>query len=134
MAVMHINHRVTKLTLTMVLNDTEGAKDHADDPTYSEIVALAETLVRPKNVLVEGKVLRILNQLKPDDPLPLFRFSPGVIQPLYFTAIHCADPGVVQKALSLLNEKPWREGAWDSHVMYNLAREKLVETYSSMII
>jgi hypothetical protein len=54
-----------------------------------------------------------------------FAFPFGIIHPLYITALHCIDPSVCQEALDILTSRHWKEGAWDSLVMGNIAGEQL---------
>ena len=54
-----------------------------------------------------------------------FAFPFGIIHPLYITALNCIDPSVCQEALDILTSRHWKEGAWDSLVMANIARDQL---------
>ena len=55
----------------------------------------------------------------------MFAFVSGVIQPLHMVADKCCDNSICVEAIELLEERPWREGAWDSAVMAKIARRKL---------
>ena len=57
----------------------------------------------------------------------MFAFVSGAIRPLYMVADKCFDFKVSEEAIDLLEEKPWREGAWDSAAMAAIARKNLVE-------
>ncbi|KAG8529693.1 uncharacterized protein KY384_005174 [Bacidia gigantensis] len=52
-------------------------------------------------------------------------FVAGLIQPLYFTATKCQDARMCRDAIAMLEETPWREGAWDSSLMGRIARREL---------
>ena len=54
-----------------------------------------------------------------------FAFPFGIIHPLYITALNCINPSVCQEALDILTSRHWKEGAWDSLVMANIARDQL---------
>ena len=44
---------------------------------------------------------------------PPFTFEMGVIAPLYLTVLKCREPKLRQRALSLLEQAPAREGLWN---------------------
>lgn len=98
---------------------------------FGEIVDLASTLIRPTNILIDREFIDHFQQGSLEHwqqgVQQLFSFFGGVIQPLYFTAIHCVDCSIKDRAVALLAENPWREGAWDSSVMARIARRKIGE-------
>ena len=115
--IMKINHRVTSLKLAA--SCTPNAEDYYSlcDASFDYILSKSTSLLRPINVMLDINVF-------PTSFGP-FSFNEGTVQPLYFTAIHCQDPKLRQKALALLTTPPWREGAWDSAVMARIAKRKL---------
>lgn len=54
-----------------------------------------------------------------------FAFTIGIIHPLYITAVNCFDSSVRHEAIEMLSSRHWKEGAWDSIVMTNIAKEVL---------
>lgn len=54
--------------------------------------------------------------------LPVFSFRHSFIQPLFYVAQHAPQAALRQRAIKLLMEKPWREGAWDSYIMGSIAK------------
>lgn len=57
--------------------------------------------------------------------LPLFSFRHSFIQPLFYVAQNAPYMRLRQRAIQLLLEKPWREGAWDSFIMGSIAKRSL---------
>ncbi|KAF4457797.1 hypothetical protein FALBO_15136 [Fusarium albosuccineum] len=53
---------------------------------------------------------------------PRVTFDPGIISPLYYTAVKCRDPGLRRQAIGLLTVAPYREGVWSSIVVARIAR------------
>lgn len=80
------------------------------------------------------EVLRLSRKVFEADGFPLtspyyakspFSFTIGIIHPLYITAMNCDDLSVCQEAIDMLSSRHWKEGAWDSFMMANIAREQL---------
>ena len=95
---------------------------------FRQIVNLAATLLRPATTCNRTELLRIIainNAERDSANLPMFAFVSGAIQPLHMVADKCCDISICIEAIELLEETPWREGAWDSTVMANIARRKL---------
>ena len=65
------------------------------------------------------------NSEKHSDDIQMFAFVAGAIQPLHLVAEKCVDSSLCHEAIALLEEKPWKEGAWDSTTMAAIARRKL---------
>ena len=90
-----------------------------------EIIELAE------GVLKTGYSFRRYDASAGEEPLmgtgllPLFSFRHSFIQPLFYVAQNGPDMRLRQKAIQLLIEKPWREGAWDSFIMGSIAKRSL---------
>ena len=105
---------------------------------FRQIVNLAVTLLRPATTHNRTELLRIIainNAERDSTNLPMFAFVSGAIQPLHMVADKCYETSICFEAIELLEERPWREGAWDGTVMANIARRKLQqrkENYSSL--
>ena len=56
-----------------------------------------------------------------------FAFVIGAIQPLFIVATKALEEWMVDDAIKLLEGGGWREGAWDSRVMAELARKNRIE-------
>lgn len=57
--------------------------------------------------------------------LPLFSFDLALIPPLFYVAQRAPSFALRQKAIYMLRERPWREGAWDSATMASIAQTEL---------
>ena len=63
--------------------------------------------------------------LEPTGLLPLFSFRTGFISPVFFVAQNAPDTNLRWRAVRILSERPWREGAWDSAAMAAIAERSL---------
>ena len=93
---------------------------------FEHINTLARSVLYPLNDQRTARIQRIvLLNCKDTDPDAIFAFYSGLIQPLYVVAVKCTDLEICQEAVELLSESPWREGAWDSAVMANIALKEI---------
>ena len=95
---------------------------------YRGILHNAKLLLQPPSASNRDRLLRAVavNCHEPDPyNITIFAFVSGAIQPLHLTATKSGNPRLREEAISLLEEKPWREGAWDSSIMARLARREL---------
>lgn len=119
---LRISHRIACISLAVVAEPNEEAFFETVDPTFREIVCLANSLLQNPN----GR--RFLASQPPkdpgQDPLAIFSFpiTAGIIHSLYFTAVRCSDEKIAQDAIMLMLTSPWREGAWDSAAMGRIAQ------------
>ena len=127
-AVMTINQKVAWMMLTMTFQTLQAEKKlYRDfDSTFEVIICHARSLLRPINILLNSDVKRT-SPFFHDSPMPLFNFAPGIIHPLFFTAMKCRNTAICQEAIQLLYNPPWREGAWDSAAMAQIAKRALIQ-------
>ena len=124
--VMKMNHIITRIALAACLHENEEQVLSKHLPDFARIVSLARTVIRPMDDRVQARLGRIVTANNAGmNPIVLFSFYAGVIQPLYMTAIQCTDVNLCRQAIELLSFPPWREGAWDSATMARMAERKL---------
>ncbi|KAL3471241.1 hypothetical protein BJX99DRAFT_263438 [Aspergillus californicus] len=87
----------------------------------SEIVDLVETVARQGYTSTRYDVCAGEESLAPTGLVPLFSFRLSFIQPAFYIAQNAPDIGLRRRAIQILLQKPWREGAWDSFVMGSIA-------------
>ena len=125
--ILQINYRATLISLSTCFHyndDPESYDEH--DADFRHIFSLAESLIGPMDEAARNSIaLRVAASGRNINPSELFSFYAGVIQPLYMLAIYCRDLELCQGAVTLLEEKPWREGAWDSFSMAKMAKVKI---------
>ena len=124
--VMRINHIITKIAFGACLHEDEERVFRAHLADFRSIVSIARTVLRPMNADVLARVQRIVTLNNASiNPVAVFSFCAGVIQPLYMTAIQCTDRKVCSEAIDLLSSLPWQEGALDSATMAMMAKRKI---------
>ena len=116
---LNIRHKVITAVLMESLQPSPEAAYEHYNPVFEEIVSLAASLIRQMKFLVDRHVRKSYFVLN------LFDFNEGVIHALYFTAIKCRDRNICQKAISLLSSHSWREGAWGSVGMAQIAERNI---------
>ncbi|KAI0149600.1 hypothetical protein GGR57DRAFT_226750 [Xylariaceae sp. FL1272] len=88
----------------------------------TETLSICEEIFRqvdPPTILERLDVLEPIENL---GVVPLLAFHCGFIPALYQVAMVAPDITLRMRACSLLIEKPWREGGWDSVIMGSIAR------------
>ena len=126
--VMKMNFKINLIILTACLqpSDQEVYADH--EPEFREIVELAKSIIGSMD---DETKLRIQDMVAANNgginPIAMFSFYAGVIQPLYCTAVKCQNLSVCREAITLLASSPWREGAWDSATMARIASRRVQE-------
>ncbi len=124
--VMRMNHIITRVAFGACLHEDEERVFRAHLGDFCGIVSLAKTVIRPMDDLVKARVQRIVAANNAGiNPVAVFSFYAGVIQPLYMTAIQCTDVKVCREAINLLSTPPWDEGAWSSARMARMAEQKV---------
>jgi hypothetical protein len=125
---MTIQHRTATLAAALTLQSAQ-AQDRlcgqSESTTFQAILTLAESLLQPVNVMLTPAMKEHIQTPPSDSALRFFHFLPGLIQPLYFTAVKSRDPRTRWRAITLLATKPWREGAWDSAAMAAIASRRV---------
>ncbi len=127
-SVMEMNHKINMAILTACLqpSDQQVYADH--ELEFRRIVDLAKSVIGPSNGHANVRIEHIVDANNgATQPVPMFAFYAGVIQPLYLTAIKCQNLDVCREAISLLSSSPWREGAWDSATMARIAARRVQE-------
>ena len=125
---MRMNYHSLVITISHFFQPHHGPPQSDSTLTYhlSQIITESRSILCPDiNDPSRFRLLRAIaaNCQEPDPAnLPIFAFVPGAIQPLYLTALHSVNAQMREEAITLLEENPWREGAWDSAVMAALAR------------
>ena len=122
--ILSINHQVATIMLAASLDPAEKTTYQQSDFLFTQIVTLAESLLRPVNLMVKSNLWQPFYTMVSHDSL-LFNFTECVIQALYFTATKCCNRSTCRKALSFLSSEPWREGAFDSTAMAKVAERKV---------
>ena len=123
--IMRLNYILAGIALSACLQRPELHFRHQRyDTDYRQIVELAKAVVRPSLPPYHMKHIVALNH-QDANPVTPFHFYTGVIHPLYVAAVNCRCLEVCREAISLLAEKPWREGAWDSASMARIAERKV---------
>ena len=108
------NHKKVETMLAAAQRD--GTVNYqASTPNFREVVMFSRKVY-------EAKLFPATSPYHANSP---FAFTIGIIHPLYITAVNCVDPSVCQDAIEMLSSRHWKEGAWDSLVMANIAREQL---------
>lgn len=117
--VVAVNHK--KLDIMLSASRADGTANYqASTPAFKGILKLSQ-------MVVEDKSFPSSSRFHISSP---FAFVNGIIYPLYVTALNCEDVLVCQEAIDMLSSRHWKEGAWDSFVMGDIARRKLAKTQS----
>ena len=133
-AVLQMNYEAILMTLTACLKPAPYPV-HADHELgFRHIVALAKSVIPPTNNAAKLRVEHIVAANNGINPVPMFSFYAGVIQPLYLTAIESPNLDVRREAIALLSCSPWREGAWDSATMARIAARRVKEAEERYIL
>ena len=126
--VMKMNYETNSMVLTACLQKCDQQVYAEHEPEFRKIVDLAKCGIGPMDDLVRLSVEHIVAANNGGmNPVPMFSFYAGIIQPLYLTAIKCQNLSVCREAIALLSSSPWREGAWDSATMARIAARRVQE-------
>ena len=119
------NGRITRPAFS-IMSTTTNSSFTVPTPTASHANTSSSDFISASTAPpIHHALLRAIaaNCLEPDPyNIRIFAFVAGAIQPLYLVASQSPERKMREEALSLLETKPWREGAWDSRVMARLAR------------
>ena len=125
---MRMNYVSTFINISTVLQPYLVDKYLEFTPSFRQILSLAKMLLRPATMENRADLLHAIainHAEKCSDDIPMFDFVAGAIQPLHMVAEKCVDGSICREAIALLEERPWKEGAWDSITMAAIARRKL---------
>ena len=124
--VMRMNHTITRIAFGACLHEDEERVFRAHLSDFRDIVSLAKIVICPMDSIVKDRVQRIVAANNASlNPVAIFSYYAGVIQPLYMTAIKCTEVKLCRQAIKLLSASPWQEGAWDSARMAKMAERKV---------
>ena len=132
-SLMRMNYFSTLIGLLLYLQTSPTEALTVSTSIFSKILAEARHVVQPASPATREALLLAVsaNSGEPDaSSIPLFAFVSGAIQPLYSTAVRCEDSAICEMAVSMLEEVPWREGAWNSAVMARIARRHMRKKFS----
>jgi hypothetical protein len=131
-SLLRANYLVTELIVADVYNQHFSAQTNTNtDPGLSrseycyEIVEITESVLEAGYSSSRYDAGAGEEMLENTGLLPLFSFRNSFIQPLFYVAQKAPWTRLRQKAIRLLLEKPWREGAWDSFVLGSIAQRSL---------
>lgn len=127
--IMHLNEVYLSLMIAQTFSAVQQLSASYNDllAHHDTILEFAKGLLRPVNLLNErARCASFMEDAYPlHGALHLFQFPVGVIQPLFYTAVHAPTRSLQFCAVELLEVSPWREGAWDSGVMAAIAKSRL---------
>ncbi|CRG82773.1 hypothetical protein PISL3812_00119 [Talaromyces islandicus] len=132
-ALLRANYLVTALTVDAVQKQQEQLNP-ATSPTgpdlsklknFYEITELAEAVLSTGYLFPRYASGAAEESLEAVGLLPLFSFRHSFIYALFYVAQNAPDRPLRQRAIRLLLERPWREGAWDSFIMGSVAERSL---------
>ncbi|MCJ1403835.1 hypothetical protein MMC11_007058 [Xylographa trunciseda] len=129
---MRINHKVTFMLLSISMQYNEGELFHGFENIFEDILRLATSLRQPTGSMNIERFdpLSRSEHAPGSQPMPVFHFTTGIIQPVYFVAVKCRRRSLAQRAIDMLSTSPWREGAWDSAAMAQIAERKVLQLVS----
>lgn len=94
--------QIAQLRLTFTISSLWAATSLASDESIHDLYT-----DQYKQALDQAE--EVLEDTEPEN----FHFEQGVIPPLYFVILRCREPVLRQRAISLLQRAPRREGLWD---------------------
>lgn len=98
---------------------------HVKKLRFSEIIDLTESALASGYPFSQYDEVSWEDRLEANGLLPIFSFRQSFIHPLYFVARKAPDLGLRQRAIEVLLQRPWREGAWDSFAMGSIAKRSI---------
>ena len=105
-----LNHK--KIRLMLLASQEDGSSRYElFDSAFGDIVTMSMPLIHCT--------------VFPQSQAQVFSFTPGILHPLYITAISCCHTWTCERAIELLQSVQWTEGAWNSKVMAKVAQRKL---------
>ena len=132
-SLMRMNYFSTLIGLSAFLQTSPTHTLRASRPSFSQMLDEARKILHPATPANRRALLLAVAANSAElDPsgMSLFAFVAGAIQPVYFAAVKCEDPILCERAVSMLEEVPWREGAWNSAIMAQIARRNMGNKFS----
>jgi hypothetical protein len=134
-SLLRANYLATLLVVDAVCTKHLSAQSlRADSPNtpdlpklnyFSEIIDLTVAVLEAGNSFSRYDSSAGEELLEVTGLLPLFSFRHSFIQPLFYVAQNAPYIALRKRAIQLLLENPWREGAWDSFIMGSIAKRSL---------
>ena len=123
---MKMNYNIVHILLHNFLEEDRKLQIYQTfEADFRKILTLSTPVIRPMNDLAKLRIQRVITANNMGiNPASVSLYF-GVIAPIYYTAVKCRNLAICRDAVSLLTEAPWREGAWDSLVMANIAEKQI---------
>ena len=126
LAAMKMNHIIVNILLQTYLRETEKLAIYQEfEADFRLVLIFATLIIRPMSDLARLRIQRIVTANNMGINPVSVSLQSGVIAPIFYTAIKCQNVSICHEAVRLLSEAPWREGAWDSLVMANIAEKQI---------
>ncbi|KAF3390370.1 hypothetical protein F1880_009045 [Penicillium rolfsii] len=106
-------------------NESAHSRDKSKSDHFNEIIESTTSVLEAGHSISRYYPCAEEEPLEAAGLLPLFSFRHSFIQPLFYVAQNAPQITLRQRAIRLLMEKPWREGAWDSYIMGSIAKSSL---------
>ena len=127
LAAMKMNYIIVNILLQTYLEEANKLRTYQEfEADFHRVLILANPIVRPMNDLARLRIQRVVTANNMGINPVSVSLQSGVIAPIYYTAIKCQNLSICREAISLLSEAPWREGAWDSLAMANIAKNQIM--------
>lgn len=125
---LKMNYLSTLVNISTLLRPCGTGVYQEFTSVFRQILSLAKSILRPATAKSRTDLIHAIlinHQECGADTMPILAFVAGAVQPLHMVADKCVDSSLCLEAIKLLEERPWREGAWDSLVMATIARKRL---------
>ena len=137
---MRANYHSLLINLSTLFTPLSPSPFTTFTPNFEHILANVSSILYSASssssaVAARKELVRAMaaNCAEPDpENISILAFAVGAIQPLFLVATKCEDVGMRMEAVKMLEEQPWREGAWDSVVMAGIARRRERERAGGM--
>ena len=130
MTLMRMNYISTWIILSTTFEPCQVESYKPYTCLFGQVLGLAKSILRPATVANRNNLLRAVTANNADsvpNTISFFAFVTGAIEPLYITALKCCEFNLREEAIAMLEEQPWREGAWDSAAISSIARRRLAD-------
>lgn len=126
LAAMKMNYMIINILLQTYLEEANKLRIYQEsEAEFRRVLIRANTIIRPMSDLARLRIQRVVTANNMGINPVSVSLQSGVIAPIYYTAIKCQNLSICHEAIRLLSEAPWREGAWDSLVMANIAKREI---------
>ena len=126
LAAMRMNYIIVNILLQTYLEEDNKMWIYQEfEADFHRVLTLAAPIIRPMSDLARLRIQRVVTANNMGINPVSISLQSGLIAPIYYTAIKCQNISICLEAIRLLSEAPWREGAWDSLVMANIAEKQI---------